>query len=253
MRLLFWVAVLACSMTALASAGPPYETDDPDPTQYRNYEIYYYGDYHRVGENINGSISTLEFNYGLFPNTQFSFDIPGAFSPTPQGTQYGLGDIGIGLKYRFVAETAGRPQISFYPSITLATGDPRNGLGEGRGTLFLPLWVQKSYGAWTIFGGAGLQLDREGSTQASWHEGIAIARDFGETTNIGVEVYHQTPDGVAQPSYTDLGVGYIHDIGKYHAFLFSFGRALAPQSLHGYAAYEWRLGPSGATSGDAGP
>ena len=36
----------------------------------------------------------------------------------------------------------------------------------------------------------------------------------------------------------------ISSIGQYHAWLLSFGRALAPESVHAYAAYEWRLGPT---------
>ena len=234
----------ACAFAPSAAvAGPPYETDDPDPTQYRNYEIYFYADYHRVDESIDGSIGTLEVNYGLFPNTQFSVSVPEAFSPPPGGARYGFGNLEIGLKYRFVPETATQPQISFYPSVTLATGALDTEPGEGHGTLFLPLWAQKSFGPWTIFGGGGLQLDRDGAALASWREGVAITRDFGQQTNIGVEWYHATPGGPGEPAYTDIGIGVIQDVGAYHAVLFSFGRALVPESVHAYAAYEWRLGP----------
>jgi hypothetical protein len=225
-----------------AWAGPPYETDDPVPTDYRNYEIYLHSDYHRVGDSIDGSIGTLEVNYGLLPNTQFSFAILAAFSPPPGPTQYGLGDVEVGLKYRFIPETAGRPQVSIYPSVTFATGNPNNGLGEGHGTFFLPLWAQKSYGPWSIFGGGGLQFDREGSAETSWREGLAVTRDVG-ATNLGVEVFRATPGGALQPGYTDIGFGMIGQIGAYHALLFTIGRALEPESVHGYAAYEWRLGP----------
>jgi hypothetical protein len=240
LRKVFLIAL--CTFMCLhgvAYAGPPYETDDPDPTDYRNYEIYLFGDYHRILENIESSPATLEFNYGCLPNTQCSFDIP-----TVQSSQTtGLGDIDIGLKYRFVPETAGRPQISFYPSVTIATGNVEQGLGEGHGTLFLPLWAQKSWGKWTIFGGGGLQLDHEVGGYASWHEGVAITRDVG-TTNIGVEVYRQTNAGLALPGYTDVGLGLISNIGEYHAWLLSVGRAFAPDSMHIYGAYEWRLGPA---------
>ena len=112
--------------------------------------------------------------------------MPSASSPHASG----MGDLEIGLKYRFVPETAGRPQVSFYPSVTIATGDASSGLGVGHGTLFLPLWAQKSWGKWTIFGGGGLQLDREPGGDIAWHEGIAVTRDIG-ATNIGIEVYRQ--------------------------------------------------------------
>ena len=240
-RLKIFVLALCAlfSVHTAAYAGPPYETDDPEPTNYRNYEIYLYGDYHRILDDISASPATLEFNYGVLPNTRFSVSIPSASSAQTNG----LGDIEIALKYRFLPEDAGRPQIAFYPSVTVATGNPATGLGEGHGTTFLPLWAQKSWGKWTLFGGAGLQLDRESGGDVSWHEGLAVTRDVG-TTNVGVEVYRQTPEGVELPGYTDLGVGIISPIGDYHAWLLSLGRALAPDSVHAYAAYEWRLGPS---------
>jgi len=235
----FVIALCAfLSLCRVAYAGPPYETDDPEPTEYRNYEIYLYADYHRILENIAASPATLEFNYGVLPNTQFSVSIPSAGSS--QGS--GFGDLEVGLKYRFVPETLGRPQISFYPSVTVATGDAAKGLGDGHGTLLLPLWAQKTWGKWTIFGGGGLQLDREAGGEFSWHEGIAVTRDVG-ATNIGIEVYRQTPGGFTIPGYTDIGIGMISKIGQHHACLWSFGRALAPESAHAYAAYEWRLGP----------
>src|SRR5579872_1821381 len=206
-------------LRGVAFAGPPYETDDPEPTEYRNYEIYLYSDYHRILENIVASPATLEVNYGVLPNTQFSVSIPSESSP--QGN--GIGDLEVGLKYRFISETPGRPQISFYPSATLATGNAASGLDEEHGTLFLPLWAQKTWDKWTIFGGGGLLLDREPGGDVSWHEGIAITRDVG-ATNIGVEVYRQTPQGIAFPGYTDVGIGMISGIGRYHAWLWSFGR-----------------------------
>ena len=244
-RLVLIVVLLMLAVRSAVSAGPPYETDDPQPTDYRNFEIYLHTDYHRVGPTIDGSAATLETNYGLLPNTQFSVAIPLTFSPQPSGTRYGPGDVEVGLKYRFVPEAGARPQVSFYPSITLATGSVDSGLGEGRGTLFLPLWAQKSFGRWTVFGGGGLQFDRQGDEASSWREGLAVTRDLSAATNIGIEVFRATPAGPAVPGYTDLGIGMIADAGTHHALVWSLGRAFAANSVHAYAAYEWRLGPNG--------
>ena len=40
LRALLFGAVLCAGATVPALAGPPYETDDPEPTAYRHYEIY---------------------------------------------------------------------------------------------------------------------------------------------------------------------------------------------------------------------
>ncbi len=247
MRRALVTLALLCTVRGVALAGPPYETDDPAPTDYRNYEIYFHVDYYRVGQAIQGDVGTLEVNYGLFPNTQFSVSLPTVFAAGTIGSGYGLGDIGIGLKYRFIQETQTSPQISFYPQITLATGNPMAGLGEGHGTLLLPLWAQKSIGPWTFFGGGGVIFDRQpGQPASAWQDGLAITRDVSAATNVGIEIYHSGAYAFI-PAHTDIGVGYIGDIGAYHAIVFSGGPSLGiSAAAHAYLGYEWRLGPSDA-------
>ena len=75
-------------------------------------------------------------------------------SVTPEAA-HGLGDIELGVKYRFLSETARRPQIGIFPMLEVPSGDPRRGLGNGQVWARLPLWLQKSSGPWTTYGGAG--------------------------------------------------------------------------------------------------
>lgn len=84
----------------------------------------------------------------------------------------------------------------------------------------------------------------QGGPPSAWQEGVAVTRDLSEATNVGVEIFHSAAS-CTTPQYTDLGVGYIGEIGALHAVLFSAGRALgrAPPA-HAYLAYEWRLGPT---------
>src|ERR1700734_1812978 len=90
-----------------AWAGPPYLTDDPVPVAYRNYEIYIGYE----GESGNGesetSVPFAEINYAPLPNVQ----IAGSFSLSRSS------DDDFGIKYRFIPESASRPQVAFYPSI----------------------------------------------------------------------------------------------------------------------------------------
>ncbi len=128
------IAVLCLSATtAPALAGPPYETDDPEPTAYRHYEIYAFGSYDQDASHaVSAQLPSLEVNYGLMPNVQFSVTLPFAGAGAP-GTPFtaGLGDIELGLKLRFVQEAPGRPQVSFYPSVDLPTGNVAAGLVTG--------------------------------------------------------------------------------------------------------------------------
>jgi hypothetical protein len=40
-----------------------------------------------------------------------------------------------------------------FPLLELPTGNEHRGLGAGHVSAFLPIWVQKSFGEWTTYGG----------------------------------------------------------------------------------------------------
>jgi hypothetical protein len=103
----FLATVVACAVffgaARAALAGPPYQTDDPVPVAYRSYEIYigYEGEYGAAAGQTY--LPFAEINYGPLPNVQ----IAGSFSLT------GAGINDFGIKYRFIPESATRPQVAF--------------------------------------------------------------------------------------------------------------------------------------------
>jgi hypothetical protein len=237
--LLFAFAAAALPLRALA--GPPYDTDDPDPTDYRNYEIYAGITTHRDLGDSTSELPFLEINYGLMPNVQFSVHAGDAEQTTPGANNaYGFEDFQMGLKVRFIQENAYSPQVSFYPQVTFATGAP--GVGAGHGTLFLPVWAQKTIGRVTVFGGGGYYFDRDDTGTGDWQAGIAATYQLDRDDNLGMEFTRTTLHDDYEQS--DVGFGYIHSLGKVHALLFSAGRSFGPQPhFRGYAAYGWFLGP----------
>jgi hypothetical protein len=236
------LALCAAAFPLHVLAGPPYDTDDPAPTDYRNYEIYSGAATHQDVGVATSELPFLEINYGLMPNVQFSAHFGDAQQTTP-GTPsaYGLEDFESGLKVRFMQETARSPQISFYPQVTFATG--ASGVGQGHGTLFLPLWAQKTVGKVTIFGGGGFDFDRDETGNGDWQAGLAATYPLSPDDTIGMEFTRTTPhDDYAQ---SDIGVGYTHMLGAVHGLLFSAGRSYGSQPHYrGYAAYGWFLGPA---------
>lgn len=239
LALLFCFVALIAPLRAVA--GPPFDTDDPDPTDYRNYEIYFGATTHRDGPTSTSELPFLEVNYGLMPNVQFSVHVGDAEQTAADAAPaYGYEDSQMGLKVRFIQETARSPQVSFYPQITFPTGGPA--LGAGHGTLFLPVWAQKTVGKVTLFGGGGYDFDRDATGTGDWQAGVAATEPVGPDDTIGMEFTRTTPHDAYQQS--DVGFGYIHSIGSLHALLFSVGRSFGPQPHYrGYAAYGWFLGP----------
>jgi hypothetical protein len=59
--------------------------------------------------------------------------------PNHGATSTGLGDIELGIKYRFVNLDDGGLQVGIFPMAELASGSARRGLGNGRTWYRLPL------------------------------------------------------------------------------------------------------------------
>src|ERR1700689_2483207 len=143
-------ALLAASTVALA--GPPFQTDDPEPIFFRNYEFYTFAnsDGTRVETDTEGP--AVEFNWGALPNVHLHIIIPASaifpsnnpsFAPAGVGPRaFGIGDIETGIKYRFVQETKHRPMVGTFVMFELPSGNALRGLGVGKTWYKLPLWVQ---------------------------------------------------------------------------------------------------------------
>jgi hypothetical protein len=72
-------AMLLMGFLNSSLAGPPYRTDDPEPTDYGHYEIYAFTN-GIVAEDGTSGASGIDFNYGghqIFSSPQRSpWDIP---------------------------------------------------------------------------------------------------------------------------------------------------------------------------------
>ena len=60
------------------------------------------------------------------------------------GTAAGLGDILLGIKWRFFEDKHLHIQLGTYPQVFAPTGDAKSGLGNGRPTDELPLLAEKA-------------------------------------------------------------------------------------------------------------
>ena len=56
-------------------AGPPYLTDDPEPTDYQHFEIYTFTEGTATRDGTSGE-GGIDFNYGGAPNLQLTATVP---------------------------------------------------------------------------------------------------------------------------------------------------------------------------------
>jgi hypothetical protein len=223
-RLTLAALVFFFSVTSPGWAGPPYITDDPEPTRTGRWENYVF----LAGTSTPGGTAGqagLEFNYGGAPNLQLTLTLPEDYVSSHR-TRAALGDLTMAAKYRFLRPPDGSwlPDAAIFPALTLPSGSRR--FDTGHASLFVPLWLEKDFGKWSTFGGGGYDVN-PGSGQKNYSLlGWAVTRSFGEHLDLGVEIYHQAPSSAGETAQTNLGVGAIYQVTKHWALMASGGPGL---------------------------
>ena len=69
------IALLLCLAATPALAGPPYDTDDPEPTDLRHWEVYAFTAGSRAQGSVDGAAG-LDLNYGGFKEVQLTATLP---------------------------------------------------------------------------------------------------------------------------------------------------------------------------------
>lgn len=241
-------ALLACQLSAICFAGgPPYITDDPEPVDYRHWEFYIASYYFHPSGDATGTFPHFELNYGAAPNLQLHLLAPMSYNQPIGGVNaYGYGDTELGVKYRFVQETKSQPMIGVFPLIEAATGNPRLGLGNGECQFFLPVWIQKTWGNWSSYGGGGYWSDPGPGNHSYWWFGWQGQYQLTKQLALGAEAFHATTNGpTVDGSPTDgFNVGAVYDFNEGHHLLASVGRGFnSSNSGMAYLAYQWTFGP----------
>jgi hypothetical protein len=209
-----------------AIAGPPFLTDDPEPVDLHHAEINLIAQQTRVAGGRGGSVSG-ELNLGCAAETQCHVAVPIAFDrPAGGASRTGPGDIELGLKYRFLDRPDDGWSAAVYPTLTLPTGAADRGLGNGRAQLLLPLWVQRSAGAWNWDAGIARLVNRAAGARDSWFAGVLAQRSFGDRLSLGAELFRRTSTAIGEPSAAGFNVGAIVNVASHQNLLVSAGRGL---------------------------
>ena len=216
-------------------AGPPFLTDDPEPVDVGHWELYGASQWSFERHAASGTFPHFEVNYGAVPGLQLHAIVPAVLAWSADApAQYGFGDIELGAKFRFIDEGERRPQVGTFPLILLPTGSAARGLGSGKVRAFLPLWVQKSFGPWTTYGGGGVAIaSGERDVVAGW----LLQRAFGSAFLLGGEAFLDIPIS-AGTTVVRINLGMVASLSAAHHLLLSAGPAFGGEAIaQAYAAY----------------
>ena len=222
-------AVLLVAGMSPASAGPPYLSDDPEPTDYRHYEIYAFGN-GDIGKDDSDGEAGVDFNYGAAPDLQLTAVLPLGYSvPSGAAAQVNLGSVELGMKYRFLHRSDTGWDVSVFPRVFLPAGSAQ--VGENHVSLLLPLWFEKDWGErWSTFGGGGCVLNRGGRSHDYCLGGWALAYQLLPKLQIGGELFHQMSDEKGGLDSTIVGAGARYDASDTYHLLAYVGRNVQNRS-----------------------
>lgn len=153
---LIWVgaALAVILLTEPVRAGPPFVSDDPEPTPYGHFEIYTFNNGTNTRDGTTGETG-IDFNYGAAPDLQLTATLPAGFAQgSGGGTDFGPSNIELAAKYRFLHRDAFGLDVAVFPRLFLPSGSKTT--GDKQASLLLPVWVEKDWkGGWSAFGGGG--------------------------------------------------------------------------------------------------
>jgi hypothetical protein len=235
---------LMLTVSRKAFAGPPYITDDPEPVEYQHWEVYLASIFAKQPDAWTSTAPHLEVNYGPIPNVQLHVIAPlSLYVPSKGPSGYGYGVTELGIKFRFVQESDWLPQIGTFPLLEVPSESKRN-LGSGDLQSFLPIWLQKSTGKWTAYGGGGYWINPGSQNRDWWFSGIVIQRQVLPSLAPGLEIFHGTSQQAGQSAQTGFNLGMVWDLSDIQHIMFSAGPAFGgPNQLQGYFAYQLTFGP----------
>lgn len=220
-------AIAGLSALPAAWAGPPFQTDDPEPVDAGHAELNAIWQSTRGAGGRAGDVAG-ELNLGCAAQTQCHVAVPLAVvHPADGARRVGLGDVELGVKYRFLGDGDSAWSAATYPTVFLPTGDARRGLGNGRAQWLLPLWVQRAAGAWRLDAGASLLLNPAAGARDVWYTGALAQRSVGDDLSLGAEVLHRSAPAAGERAASGFNVGATVKVAAGQNLLLSVGRGLA--------------------------
>ena len=206
----------------------------------------------RIPGETDVQIPAVEFNWGPLPNTHLHIILPATgFLPDHGVRAYGFGDIELGIKYRFVQRRSAGRRSAHLPCSKSQPVMPTGAWVWERTWYRVPLWVQKSFGPWTAYGGGGENVMPAEGYRNNPFAGLLVQREVNKKLTLGSEVYYHGP------MLTDSRYSALLDIGGYYKFhgndsfqmLFCYGHSVSGErEQYAYLGLYWTWGRRKTTS-----
>ncbi len=209
-----------------AFAGPPLLTDDPDTPGDKHWEINIAFTLDKTKTDAAIETPLLDLNYGVGENIQLKYEVPLLIQHEQGiGTQSGLGNSLVGVKWRFIDEDKFGVNMSTYPQLEFEppTSSTDKGLVDKGTNLLLPVEVSKKFGPFWVDGELGYTIRQYSDND--WFYGFIAGYEIRENLTIMGEIH----GGVTKEFKSEgtlFNIGTQWDFSKKFGLLASAGRSL---------------------------
>lgn len=231
-------AALVC-LGGPAVAGPPYLSDDPEPTDLGHWEIYNFVNGAKNHGDLSGEAG-VDFNYGPVKDVQLTgvfpagYDSPSGYRLRRVDAYAGVVELAVKYKVLHQDEHSLTPSVALFPRVFIPTNSH---FGPPHANLLLPVWAQKDFGDWSVFGGGGYQINPGAGQKNFWQGGLAVTRAFGKAFTLGGELFAQGKDVTTGASYAALNIATTYRFTEHWSLLASAGPTRYSDHAHGSVFY----------------
>ena len=240
------VLCLSFASASFGQGGPPMLTDDPGTPGSGVWEINAAYLEQRTSQERQVSFPHIDFNYGLGDSIQLKYETGWLFVKTPEGgTQSGLDDSLLGLKWRFLDQSRSGVDMSVYPQLQLEnpTSSVARGVAEAGPNFFLPVEIERDFGHIKLVGEVGYQYFH--AQENEWVVGLLGSLQASDALELMAEV-RIFSENLLNRGDVIVNVGLRHTLGSRFKLLASVGTGVSngPQatSFIAYLGIQMLLG-----------
>ena len=201
------------------SGGPPMITDDPGTPDVGGWEINlsFNSDYKKQHKEFE--IPLLDINYGYNERTQLKLEFPYLSSKIAgENFENQIGNVKIGVKYRFLDEKKYNFAFSSYPQVEISTES------DGSQIFIFPLQFEKSFGK-VVFGtDLGYEYSKDNSDYL--FNGILLGYGFSPSFGIMGEISFFADSKSPGDVEGIINFGISYEFNKIFKFISSFGTGI---------------------------
>jgi hypothetical protein len=116
-------------------------------------------------------------------------------------------------------------------------------LGNWQAQFILPVWFQKTIGAWQSYAGGGHWRNPGAGNRDYWFFGWQAQNQITKQLSLGGELFYSSASSVTMPVRTGFNLGAVYDLDEGHHLMCSLGKDFRGSNVTpAYVACQW---PSG--------